>query len=116
MAENLPACSVNGSFEERHIQLPKGAKEGATGRYVRLEIRVPWEDYERGFPYFGSREKLNEFAVEALRERINRAEASDKNSRLRKMIANMDELLPALKELARQGKLEFLKDGTGKTI
>jgi hypothetical protein len=113
MAENLLTSSIEGRQEKRHIQIPKGLKEGATGRYVRLEIRVPWEDYERGLPYFGGREKLNEFAVEALQERINRAESIDKAARARKMAANREDLLQALKELAKQGELDFLKSGKG---
>jgi hypothetical protein len=108
MAENLPVSTADGLGEKRRIQMPKGLKEGATGCYVRLEIRVSLEDYERGLPYFGSRERLNDFAVEALRERINRAEANDKISRRRKMESDMNELLPVLSELARQGKLDFL--------
>jgi hypothetical protein len=116
MAKNLLTSSVEGRQEEKHIQIPKGLKESATGRYVRLEIRVPWEDYERGLPYFGRREKLNEFVVEALQERINRAEAIDKAARIRKIAANGEDLLLVLRELERHGKLDFLKNGNGRTV
>jgi hypothetical protein len=40
---------------------------------------------------------------------INRAEANDKAARRRKIVTDMDELLPVLKELTSQWKLDFLK-------
>jgi hypothetical protein len=90
--------------------MPETPKNPSAGRYVRLEIRVPVDDYERGLPFFGDRKRLNQYVVEALQERINRAEANDKTSRLRKLMTDMNLLLPALKELWNEGKLGFLNE------
>jgi hypothetical protein len=67
-------------------------------------------DFQRGLPYFESRENLNKFVLDAYQERVNRAEANDKSSRLRKLITDMSLLQPLLREMWDQGKLNFLKD------
>ena len=48
--------------------------------------------------------------VEALRKRINRAEANDKAGRLRILTGNMTLLESILGEMYTQGKLDFLKE------
>ena len=83
------------------------------GRFLTIKIRIPVEDYKRGLPYFSSRKKLNEYAVEAVREKINRAAANDKTARLRELETNAALLEPVIRELCDKGKLSFLRDILG---
>jgi AMMECR1 domain-containing protein len=75
---------------------------------VQTIIRLPIEDYERGLPYFEFRENLSKFAIEAVREKINRAEANDKAGRLRKLLTDEELLFTVLKHMKETGKLRFL--------
>jgi hypothetical protein len=93
---------------DKHNSTQKTETGPLAGRYVRLEIRVPLEDYERGLPYFGTRKNLNQYAVEALMERINRAEANDKAGRLKKLLTDEDLLMAVLKHMKETGKLNSL--------
>jgi hypothetical protein len=95
---------------EKHKIIPEGGIKPSKARYLRLKIMVPMEDYERGLPYFGSRRNLNQYVVESFRERVNRAEANDKAGRIRRLNNDADLLLPVIRELATQGKLDFLKN------
>ncbi len=77
-------------------------------QYITLKIRIPIEDYKRGFPYFKSRKALNSYAVDAVQEKINRAAANDKASRMRELMTNMRLLEPLLLEMWKMGKLKFI--------
>jgi hypothetical protein len=94
---------------KNHKVIPEGGTRPSTARYLRLKIMIPLEDYERGLPYFGSRRNLNQYVVESFMERVNRAEANDKAGRLKRLKNDADLLLPAIRELAAQGQLEFLR-------
>jgi hypothetical protein len=96
------------------MKIPPQENSPVNGPFLSIKIRIPVEDYERGLPYFGTRKKLNEFAVEAVKEKINRAVAYDKAARQRELETNMALLEtviePVIKKLLQQGKLDCLKD------
>jgi hypothetical protein len=87
---------------------PVEKNEAVEGQFLIVKIRVVKSDYERGLPYFGSRRKLNEFIVEAFKEKVNRAEANDKAAKRQQVITNAALLEPVIRELHEQGKLNFL--------
>jgi hypothetical protein len=88
---------------------PKDKTERSTARYVEVKIRITRDEFDRGQPYFENQKNLGKFILDAIREKINRAEANDKTARLRMLTGNMDLLEPILKELFIQGRLNFLK-------
>jgi hypothetical protein len=93
---------------KKKVTTPKTKKKAVETQYVEIKIRVPYEDYLRGMPYFEVRENLNKFTVEALREKINRAEANDKAVRLKKLLTDEKLLGLVLKHMKETGKLSFL--------
>jgi hypothetical protein len=93
---------------EKRSSTPKEKKKAVAPRYFEIRIRLARADYERGQPYFEAREGLNKFVLEAVLEKINRAEANDRNSRLRKLLTDESLLLPVLSHLHETGKLNFL--------
>jgi hypothetical protein len=60
--------------DKKGSSTPDKKKKPVAPRYAQTIIRLPMEDYERGLPYFEARENLGKFALEAVREKINRAE------------------------------------------
>jgi hypothetical protein len=83
-------------------------KSRSTARYVEIRIRLPLEEYERGLPYFEARKNLNKYAVEALREKINRAEANDKAGRMKKLLTDEMILSSVLQHMKETGKLNLI--------
>jgi hypothetical protein len=59
-------------------------------------------------PYFEHEKYLGKYALEALREKINRAEAHDKAWRLKKLLTDEELLYAVLKHMQETGKLRFL--------
>jgi hypothetical protein len=59
-------------------------------------------------PYFENQKNLGRFILDAIREKINRAEANDKAARLRKLLTDETLLLSVLSHLQKTGKLNFL--------
>ena len=93
-------------------------KTRSTPRYFEVKIRIPAEDYVRGQAYFDEKKYLPKFFLDAYQEKINRAEANNKAARLRLLAGNIELLEPILKEMHKQGKLNFLFEqggGNGKT-
>jgi hypothetical protein len=108
--KNLPTSTVKKPGKKRHNQIPKTKKRAVVPRYVQFMIRLSTDDFLRGLPYFQDRENLKRFTLEAVREKINRAEANDKAARMKKLVTNMDELADVLREMAKSGKLGFLME------
>jgi hypothetical protein len=92
---------------------PKAKKPRSTARFYEVKIRISAEDFTRGQPYFGELKHLGKFIMDAYKEKLNRAESSDKAGRLRVLANNIELLLPVITEMHKQGKLDFLcKDRT----
>jgi hypothetical protein len=89
---------------------PKAKKTRSTPRFYDVKIRLSAEDFTRGQPYFGELKYLGRFVLDAYKEKINRAESSDKAGRLRVLANNIELLLPVITEMHKQGKLDFLTE------
>ena len=89
---------------------PKSQKKRCTPRFYEVKIRLTAEKYARGQPYFREKKLLTRFVLDAYMEKVNRAEAHDKEARQRALISNMNLLEPILKEMHAQGKLNFLHE------
>ncbi|MDR1315373.1 MAG: hypothetical protein LBK13_00755 [Spirochaetales bacterium] len=88
---------------------PQKEKKGrSTARYVEVKIRITRDEFARGLPYFGNEKYLGRFALDAVREKINRSESHDKSARLSKLLTDETLLLPVLKHMQETGKLNFL--------
>jgi hypothetical protein len=88
--------------------LPKTKTPRSTARYVEVKIRITREEFDRGVPYFEHEKYLGRFVLDAVWEKINRAESHDKNARLSKLLTDETLLLPVLKHMQETGKLNFL--------
>jgi hypothetical protein len=93
---------------KKRVSTRKTKTKPSTARYFEAVVRVPKAVYLRAEPYFKPREGLSKFVLDALLERINRAEANDKNARLRKLLSDEGLLEPVLKHMHETGKLAFL--------
>jgi len=91
-------------------------KTRSTGRFTEVKIRIPADEYARGLPYFDELKYLPKFILDSYRERVNRAEANNKAARLRILAGNMELLMPILKEMHAQGKLNFLNEKMGSNL
>jgi hypothetical protein len=87
---------------------PKPQKARSTARYVEVKIRLTRDEFARGVPYFENEKYLGKFALDAVREKINRSESHDKTARLSKLLTDETLLLPVLKHMQETGKLNFL--------
>jgi hypothetical protein len=87
-------------------QKPKTPR--STARYVEVKIRIPRDEFDRGQPYFENETYLGRFVLDAVREKINRAESNDKAGRLRKLLTDEELLYTVLKHMQETGKLRFL--------
>jgi hypothetical protein len=110
LAKNVPVGSVAGRKTKKGSSTPKAKTKRSTARFFEVKIRITAEEYARGQPYFQGQRHLSRFALDAFREKLNRAEANDKAARLRILAGNMELLEPVLKEMYAQGKLAFLKE------
>jgi hypothetical protein len=88
---------------------PKAKKTRCTGRYFEVKVRISADLYARGLPYFDEDKYLPKYMLDAYAERVNRAEANNKSARLRILMGNMELLQPVLEEMAKCGKLNFMK-------
>jgi hypothetical protein len=86
----------------------KAKTNRSTARYVEVKIRITRDEFTRGLPYFENEKYLGRFALDAVREKINRAEANDKAGRLRKLLGDESLLYTVLKHMHETGKLNFL--------
>ena len=106
--KNLPVGSDTRRKAKKGNSTPTGKKTRLNRRFYEVKIRIPAEDFARGQPYWQEEKYLSRYVLDAYRERLNRAEANDKQSRLRILAGNMDILLPIIVEMHKQGKLQFL--------
>jgi hypothetical protein len=83
----------------------------STARYVEVKIRIAREEFARGLPYFENEKHIGRFVLDAVREKINRAESNDKAGRLRKLLTDEELLYAVLKHMQETGKLGFLFAG-----
>ena len=88
--------------------IPKKSKTSPAPRFYEIKIRITAEEYDSGKPFFEELKYLPKFVVEAYREKVKRAEAADKFTRQRTIASNMNLLLPLIREMYQQGKLDFL--------
>lgn len=111
-AKNIRAKPSIGSDNKRKTKtgktIPKKPKTPHAPRFHKVEIRIPHEEHEWALPYFDDDKYLPKFVLEAFREKAKRAEAHDKEAKLRALISNINLLEPVLKEMYLQGKLGFL--------
>jgi short subunit dehydrogenase-like uncharacterized protein len=108
MPNKVPTSTAVKRKSKKPDTTPKRKNKAVEPQYIEVKIRVPYGDYQRGMPYFEARENLNKFTVEALREKINRAEANDKAGRRKKLLTDEYLLLEVLKDMQGTGKLKFL--------
>ena len=109
-SKNLPVGSVKRRETKNGSSTPKAKKPRSTARYFEVKIRIAAEDHARGKPYFKEGKYLSRYVLDAYLEKVNRAEATDKAARLRILADNMELLLPIVKEMYRQGRLNFLNE------
>jgi len=108
--KNLPVGTSAGRKRKKGNSTPNAGKNRRTSRFVEVKIRIPADLYARGLPYFDEIKYLPKFIMDAYAERVNRAEANNKSARLRILMGNIDLLEPVLLEMAKLGKLNFLKN------
>jgi hypothetical protein len=106
--KGLPVATVAGRGAKKRSSTPKAKTPRSTARYIDLKIRLPIEEYNRGLPYFENQKNLGRFILDAVREKINRAEANDKAGRMKKLLTDEALLLSVLNHLQKTGKLNFL--------
>jgi len=112
-AGNLPVGSSMRRGGKKGNSTRKPKKTRSTPRYFEVNIRIPAEDYARGQPYFDDRKYLPKFILDAYQEKVNRAEANNKAARLRILAGNIELFEPVLKEMYKQGKLNYLFENGG---
>ena len=88
--------------------IPKKPETPSVPRFYEVTIRITKGEHDWALPYFDDDKYLSKFVLEAFREKVKRAEAHDKEARLRNLISNATLLEPVIQELYRQGKLGFL--------
>ena len=108
MAGNLPVGSGEKRKAKKGNSTRTAKKTRSIPRYYEVKIRISAEDYTRGQAYFDDKKYLPKFLLDAYQEKINRAEANNKAARIRLLAGNIDLLEPILKEMHKQGKLNFL--------
>ena len=113
LAGKLPVGSSTGRKTQKGSSTRKTVKTRSTPRYFEVKIRIPAEDYARGQAYFDEKKYLPKFFLDAYQEKVNRAEANNKAARLRVLAGNIELLEPILKEMHKQGKLNFLFEQGG---
>jgi hypothetical protein len=99
---------VGNKTAQKGKSTPKTKTPRSTARYVEVKIRITRDDFTRGLPYFENEKYLGRFALDAVLEKINRAESRDKAGRLKKLLADETLLLPVLKHMQEAGKLKFI--------
>jgi hypothetical protein len=99
---------VGNRTTQKGNSIPKLKKNRSTARYVEIKIRITREEFARGLPYFENEKYIGRFVLDAVREKINRAESHDKTARLSKLLTDETLLLPVLKHMQETGKLNFL--------
>lgn len=109
-SKNLPVGTSARRKIKKGNSTPKANKTRCTSRFVDVKIRVSADLYARGLPYFDEFKYLPKFFMDAYSEKVNRAEANNKSARLRTLTGNMEILEPVLIEMAKRGKLNFLKE------
>jgi hypothetical protein len=109
-AKNLPVGSSMKRKTQKGNSTPKAPKTRSTPQFYEVKIRMSAEDFARGKPYFDELKYLPKFFMDAYAEKVNRAEANNKSARLRTLMGNMELLEPVLTEMAKCGKLNFLKE------
>jgi hypothetical protein len=95
---------------KRKTSTPKAKTKRSTARFYEVKIRLSAENYARGQPYFDEMKYLPKFFIDAYTEKVNRAEAHDKEAKQRNLISNINLLKPVLKEMHARGELEFLNE------
>lgn len=78
-----------------------------TGKFQDKFIEKPGKEFGKQLN-FDELKYFPKFLLDAYRERINRAEANNKAARLKILAGNIELLEPILKEMHKQGKLNFL--------
>jgi hypothetical protein len=106
--KNLPTSSVAKRGTKKGVYTPKPKKKRSTGRYMQIMIRLSKEDFDRGLPYFGDKDSLKKYVIEAFHEKVNRAEANDKAARTKKLLTDENLLLSVLTHMKETGKLKSL--------
>ena len=109
-SKNLPVGRNTRRKTKKGSSTPLTSKNRCTSRFVDVKIRMSAELYARGLPYFDELKYLPKYLIDAYTERVNRAESNNKAARLRILMGNMDLLEPVLKDMAKLGKLDFLKE------
>jgi hypothetical protein len=107
---NLPVGRNMRRKAKKGNSTQKAKKTRSASRLVEVKIRLSAEDYARGQPYFDELKYLPKFFVDAYMEKVNRAESNSKSARLRTLMGNIEILEPVLIEMAKCGKLNFLKE------
>lgn len=106
--ENLPVGRNTGLKIQKGNSTRKPAKKRITSRFIEVKICLSAEDYSRGQAYFDEKKYLPKFFLDAYHEKVNRAESNNKAARLKMLAGNIELLEPILKEMHKQGKLNFL--------
>ena len=112
--KNTPKYPRIGTDTRRKIKkgtsTPKKKKTLLKKRFYEIKIRITAEEFERGLPFFEGQKYLQKYVLDAYREKVKRAEAHDKEAKQKTLINNAALLEPAIIELHKQGKLDFLID------
>jgi len=112
-AGNLPVGSSKRRSAKKGNSTRTAKKTRSTPRYFEVKIRLSAEDYLKGQAYFEEKKYLAKFFLDAYQEKINRAEANNKAARLRTLAGNIELLDPILREMHKQGKLNYLNENGG---
>jgi len=108
--KNLPVGRNTGRKTKKGNSTQKRKTKRPEALFYDVKVRIPAADYVRGKPYFDEPRYLPKFFMDAYSEKVNRAESNSKAARLRILMGNIELLEPVLIEMAKCGKLNFLRE------
>ena len=110
VSKNVPVGRNTGRKTKKGNSTPKRKTKRPEARFFDVKIRIPAADYVRGKPYWEEPKYIPKFFMDAYTEKVNRAESNSKSARLRLLMGNIELLEPVLIEMAKCGKLNFLRE------
>jgi hypothetical protein len=109
-SKNLPIGSTIKHKTKKSNSTSKAKKTRSVARFFDVKVRLTSEEFVRGLPYFKEKRYISRFLLDAYSEKINRAESNDKAGRIRILANNAELILPIIKELYKQGELDFFRE------
>jgi hypothetical protein len=108
LANNVPTGTDTRRKTKIGSSTPNSKRKRPAPRFYEIKLRITAEEYAWGLPYFNEQKNLQQFVLDAYREKVKRDESHDKEAKQKALISNINLLEPILKEMHKQGKLDFL--------